>query len=142
MLPLLRYAFLAALVVVWVWCVLDVIRTEAAAVKYMHKLVWLVLVVLVPTVGSIAWLLVGRPVTIGSRLIPPAPPQRPPPDDSPEFLRSIDEEIRRRRRAEQLRNHPADDPTSQDQIDEELRRLEEQFRTDDGPGDDEPSAGS
>ncbi len=137
MLFLLRYAFLFALIAVWVWCVLDVIRTDAASVKHMHKLVWLVLVVIVPTVGSLAWLFVGRPVTIGSKLVPPAPPQRPPPDDSPEFLRSIDDEIRRRRRADQMRRPPETGPDEQAKIDEELRRLEEQFRNDEPPADDE-----
>jgi hypothetical protein len=137
MLLLLRYAFILALIGVWVWCVLDVIRADAAAVKHLHKLVWLVLVVLVPTVGSIAWLLVGRPVRLGSRLVPPPRAQRPPPDDSPEFLRSVDEEIRRRRRADQLRRQPPTDPDDQARIDEELRRLEEQFRTEEPPGEDD-----
>lgn len=139
MVLLLRYVVPLCFLVLWVWSAFDVIRTEAERVRYLHKLVWLAFVVLVPALGVLSWLILGRPVTIGSRLVPPPRPGAPAPDDSPEFLRRVDEEIRRRRRAEQLRGErerPEEIPT--EQIDEELRGLEEQFGDDDGSG--EPKA--
>jgi hypothetical protein len=137
MVVLLRYAFFPGLIAVWVWSAFDVVRTEAERVRYLHKLVWLAFVLLFPAVGVLAWLLLGRPEPIGSRLIPPPRPSAPAPDDSPEFLRRVDDEIRRRRRAEQLRQAHGTPPEMPDEkIDEELRRLEEQFGDDageDGP---------
>jgi hypothetical protein len=137
MVVLLRYVFVLALIGVWVWAAFDVIRTGAERVRHLHKLVWLGFVVLFPALGVAAWLLLGRPETIGSRLVPPPRPSSPAPDDSPEFLRKVDEEIRRRRRAEQLRQErgtPAD--VGDEKADEDLRRWEEQFGDDageDGP---------
>ena len=49
----------------WIWAVLDVIATDRALIRNLDKVVWLVLVVFVPTVGAIAWLALGRPVNAG-----------------------------------------------------------------------------
>lgn len=134
---LLRYAFFLGLFAIWVWSAFDVIRTGAERVRYLHKLVWLAFVVLFPALGVAAWLLLGRPEPIGAKLIPPPRPSAPAPDDSPEFLRRVDDEIRRRRRAEQLRQERGTPPElPDDKIDEELRGLEEQFG--DETGEDEP----
>src|SRR5687768_9523212 len=38
---LLRFAVFAALFALWIYAVVDVIRTEQERVRYMHKLVWL-----------------------------------------------------------------------------------------------------
>lgn len=139
MVVLLRYVFVLGLIALWVWSAFDVIRTEADRVRYLHKLVWLAFVILFPAVGVAAWLILGRPVTIGSRLVPPPRPSAPAPDDSPDFLRRVDEEIRRRRRAEQLRaERERPDEIPDERIDEELRRLEEQFGDDAGPDEPKP----
>jgi hypothetical protein len=141
MVILLRYAFILGMLALWVWCSFDVIRSDGERVHYLHKLVWLVFVVVFSPLGALAWLILGRPEPIGSRLIPPPQPSAPAPDDSPEFLRRVDEEIRRRRRAEQLRGErpQASPEIPAERVDEELRRLEEQFR--DHPNPDEPPAG-
>jgi hypothetical protein len=44
-----------------VYCVLNVITTPESEVRNLPKMVWLVLVILVPLVGGIAWLVAGRP---------------------------------------------------------------------------------
>jgi hypothetical protein len=49
----------------WIWAVLDVIATNRALIRNLDKVVWLVLVVFVPTIGAIAWLALGRPVNAG-----------------------------------------------------------------------------
>lgn len=102
----------------WLYCILDVAMAEPALVRNLPKLVWLVLVVIVPTVGGLAWLIAGRPSQASARpgstdrrrpWTPadqprprPRPRSEPPrrsaprgPDDDPEFLRHLDEQLRR-----------------------------------------------
>ena len=100
-----------------VYCVLDVIRTPEAAVRNLPKLVWLLLVIVLPLAGGIAWLVVGRPVGPqrslpykGNQGVPPEydRPGRAAstnPDDDAAFLASLKEraEEQRRRAAEQAR---------------------------------------
>lgn len=91
----------------WLYCVIDVVMAEATLVRNLPKLVWLVLVVVVPTVGGIAWLVAGRPERAsfrpgstekrsqwprpaGSGPLPRAPRG---PDDDPDFLRRLDERL-------------------------------------------------
>ena len=102
---LLDLAVLALLV----YCLIDCIQTDSAAVRNLPKPFWLVLIILLPLVGGIGWLLAGRPEGAaagtgssrpfrgpGSRsTLPPAPLG---PDDDPDFLRqmrSIDDEHQR-----------------------------------------------
>jgi hypothetical protein len=54
--------FIGPLVLVlWVFCVVDVITSKDDEVRHLPKLAWLVLVLLFPLVGSVAWLVAGRP---------------------------------------------------------------------------------
>jgi hypothetical protein len=56
------YGLLAIVeLVLLVYCVLDVIRTPDVACRNLPKLLWLVLVIVFPLVGGIAWLTLGRP---------------------------------------------------------------------------------
>jgi hypothetical protein len=48
------------------YCVLDVILSEAVLVRNLPKLTWLLLVLFVPLIGGIAWLVAGRPETAGA----------------------------------------------------------------------------
>ena len=98
-------------VVFWVYCVVDVISRRPDTVRNLPKVGWLVLVLLFPVVGSIAWLVAGRP-----RAPRPVAHQRPAPD-FPEYDRpgraagitgESDEEFLRRcreRAEEQRRRH-------------------------------------
>jgi Phospholipase_D-nuclease N-terminal len=43
-----------ALLGLWIYCIFDVIATEEALVRNLPKLLWLVLVIIVPDVGAIA----------------------------------------------------------------------------------------
>jgi len=49
------------LVGLWAYCVFDVAITEPSAVRHLPKGAWLLIVVLIPDVGAIAWLAFGRP---------------------------------------------------------------------------------
>jgi hypothetical protein len=49
------------LLLLWVWAIFDVIATDASLVRNLPKTLWLILVIFLPDIGSIAWLLLGRP---------------------------------------------------------------------------------
>lgn len=96
--------FLAELVLL-VYCVLDIVATPSAGVRTLPKLVWAALVVLVPLVGGVGWLLVGRPVAAQPSLPAgraatydrPARAAAPAPDDDEAFLRGLRTRIQAQR---------------------------------------------
>jgi hypothetical protein len=53
------------LLALWVYCIIDVIATDGALVRNLPKLVWLFLVIILASIGSIAWLVLGRPQRAG-----------------------------------------------------------------------------
>lgn len=58
----------AALFLLWVFCIIDVIMTPDSECRHLPKLVWLMLVIVLTDLGSAAWLLAGRPWPNGSPL--------------------------------------------------------------------------
>ena len=113
-----------ALLALWAYCIFDVISTDESMMRNMPKILWLVVVIVIPTVGSVAWLLLGRPEGAGLRpgdtttYRAPRPhrPQRlgpapTAPDDDPAFLARLDDETKRLRAWE-----------------EELKRREDEVR--------------
>jgi len=84
-----------ALLGLWIFCILDVISTDDVLCRSLPKMIWLLLVIFLPDVGSIAWLLLGRPVGAGFRLGSQVGVHRPQrraigPEDSPEFIASME----------------------------------------------------
>jgi len=74
------------LIGLWVFCIVDVLTSDAAEVKFLPKWVWVLGVVLLFTLGALLWLFIGRPVRpfSGSRPVRgyggdgyPAPVPRP-----------------------------------------------------------------
>ena len=45
----------------WVFCLLDVIMTDESRIRNLPKVSWLFIVLLTSVVGSVAWLVAGRP---------------------------------------------------------------------------------
>src|SRR5450432_4234229 len=45
----------------WIWALLDCISTDASRCRNLPKMIWLVIVLLLPDIGSLLWLLLGRP---------------------------------------------------------------------------------
>ncbi|RSM69924.1 hypothetical protein DL991_38790 [Amycolatopsis sp. WAC 01375] len=45
----------------WIFCLVDVITTDEGSCRNMPKGMWLLLVLIVPLIGSIVWLVAGRP---------------------------------------------------------------------------------
>ncbi len=56
-----------ALIALWIYCIFDVISTEEILVRGLPKMAWLFIVIILPDIGSIAWLALGRPEFAGWR---------------------------------------------------------------------------
>lgn len=52
---------------IWIWAIFDVIATDEAMMRNLPKGMWLLLVFLVPTIGAVAWIALGRPANVGWR---------------------------------------------------------------------------
>ena len=50
-----------ALLLFWVWALLDCIATDSSMCRNLPKFGWIIIVLLLPDIGSLAWLLLGRP---------------------------------------------------------------------------------
>jgi hypothetical protein len=111
------------LLALWFYCVVDVICTDASLVRNIPKMPWLFIVFLLPDLGSIAWLLFGRPQ--GTKFQPgstdyAAPRRWLAPEDRPGFgtspdldsmspvVRAREEAARIRVQEEQLRRREAE----------------------------------
>lgn len=118
------------------YCLIDAIQTPEAEMRNLPKVAWILLILIIPIIGSVAWLIAGRPQRSAGRRVPWASTQtagfpeyeRPArvlgPDDDPDFLREMkrgnDEQERLlsrweedlRRREDQLRR-PTDPTTGQ-----------------------------
>ena len=118
-----------ALLALWLYCIFDVISTEETLVRNLPKMVWLILVVILPAIGSISWLILGRPAKAGfapgdgGYRRPESSFRRPRPigpEDSPEFISEIDDRATRlrkweedlKRREDELRRREGEDPTA------------------------------
>jgi hypothetical protein len=107
-----------ALFVLWIYCIFDVIATQEALVRNMPKMMWLLVVIILPLVGAVAWLVLGRPQKAG--FTPGDTSYRQPrrvrgPEDSPGFMSGLDG------RSRELRNWEEDLKRRED----ELRKREE-----------------
>jgi len=80
-----------------IYCLIDCIQADPAAVRNLPRWAWIVLILLFPLVGGIAWLVVGRPARPVPGAAPldgfpvgPRAPRRPvAPDDDDDFLRTL-----------------------------------------------------
>jgi hypothetical protein len=51
----------------WIYCIFDVIAGDDVLIRNLPKGMWLLIVIFLPDVGSLAWLLLGRPLYAGWR---------------------------------------------------------------------------
>jgi hypothetical protein len=91
-----------------VFAIVDVILTDQRRVRAMPKVVWVILIVLVPIVGALLWFFIGKERNDrgGER-------RTIAPDDDPTFLRNLrrdEEHDERIRRLEQELAELDDDP--------------------------------
>jgi phospholipase D-like protein len=113
-------AFGLLLLGLWIFCIIDVITTPEGGCRNLPKLAWLLIVVILPDIGSIAWLIAGRnwnrqpgnlpyKGSVGRSVAGPRA-RASNPDDDEEYqaqLRArIDEQRRRAREAQQGDERP------------------------------------
>ena len=149
----------AVLVLGWLFCIIDVIMTPEGECRYLPKLLWLGIVVLLADLGALLWLLAGRPWPNGpplERLLgaggsrdhgrwersAPAYPEydRPGrfaatnPDDDDAFLRQVRERAEAQRRGEAAQRRERD----QADLAEREQRQQARHEGDQQPGDQQP----
>ncbi|MEV7396375.1 PLDc N-terminal domain-containing protein [Aeromicrobium sp. NPDC092404] len=99
----------------WIFCLLDVISTDEHACRNLSKIVWVLLVLFFPLIGSIAWLVAGRPQADAAASMPykgnhghpssfpeherPGRAAAGNPEDDEAFLRRLRERAEEQRRA-------------------------------------------
>ncbi len=99
---MLRVLFPVLVLAVTVYALIECIQTQDEQVRNLPKLIWILLIVIAPLVGGLAWLIAGRPQSIlpgggpggqgrqGPGRSPQNRPQAPRgPDDDPDFLRGL-----------------------------------------------------
>ena len=79
---MLRVLLFVAVVMLTIYCVVELAQTKGARVRAMPRWLWLFVVICVPVVGPLAWLFSGRPSS-RSRPRPLAP------DEDGDFLRGL-----------------------------------------------------
>ncbi|KJS56341.1 PLD nuclease N-terminal domain-containing protein [Streptomyces rubellomurinus] len=121
----------------WVWAFVDCLTTPEDEVKHLPKVVWVLIVLLFPPLGPIAWLIAGKQrgfhraaAAGGADTAGPgyggARGGRPlAPDDDPEFLASLKD----------LKKSDKDHEEMLKRWEADLRRREEDLRGKDEPDD-------
>lgn len=93
---MLRVVVPIVVLVVFVYGLIDAIRTDPQLTKGISKPAWIVVQIVLPVIGAVLWFIIGRPRGTGPA---PASYGHPvAPDDDPDFLRNL--EIRHRQQAE------------------------------------------
>ncbi len=86
----------------YIYFIIDVLRTPRGTTRNLPKWLWLLIVVLVPIIGGLLWWGLGRTRRDGGGWWRKRGPVAP--DDDPRFLRKLDEDVwsskMRRRRGE------------------------------------------
>lgn len=92
--------FLSLLVVaLMVFALVDIIRRDDAQVRFLPKLAWIIIVILLPLIGSILWFAIGREYSEAGLRIPrmraaaPSTAQPDPRPARPVDARSTEEQI-------------------------------------------------
>jgi hypothetical protein len=82
---MVRWAVIAAIITLalMIFSIIDCSRTSENNIRSLPKWAWLVIIIFVPAIGSIAWIIAGRPKGNGrgrrkGKIVPP--------DDNPDFL--------------------------------------------------------
>jgi len=98
---LVRYLPVVIELALLVYCLIDCIQSDEGSVRNLPKTIWVLLIIFLPIVGSVAWLVVGRPLGAPTRSVPwpstrtagfpehERPRSAMAPDDDPEFLAGL-----------------------------------------------------
>jgi hypothetical protein len=133
---LLRVLPFLILVALAIYCLVDVVQSPAHEVRTMPRWALALVILAIPLLGSIGWLLAGRPVvrtphpTSGPYAgPPPTEPRRVAPDDDPEFLNKLKQQ-QLSKENERLRKWQAD----LERRERELGEDEDGTKPSEGPG--------
>lgn len=92
---MLRVAGAILAVAFYIYCFIDVLRTPSGTTRMLPKVVWLLVVLLLPLLGGVLWLVFGRvwdlPGSPRRRRRPVAP------DDDPAFMKKLGDDAWSRR---------------------------------------------
>jgi hypothetical protein len=106
----MRFVMYGALFVVALYALIDCLSTPGARVRTLPKAVWLIVIILIPGFGALAWLLLGRAsIADGGRL--GSGRSLAAPDDDPDFLRQLGDQTwsQRMKRKRDRTEPPKDD---------------------------------
>jgi hypothetical protein len=96
-------------IILTVYALVDCALFDRSRIRGLPRWVWIFVIILVPVIGPLLWLFVGR----GRKRAPVGRmPRASAPDDDPEFLRGLDREKKERERIRRLEEELAtlDDP--------------------------------
>lgn len=96
-----RVLLAVAVLAIFVYGLVDVIRTDRHLARGISKTSWIIVMVVLPVVGAALWFIIGRP-----RGAAPAPQARShplAPDDDPDFLRNLENRRRNQTEADRLK---------------------------------------
>jgi hypothetical protein len=123
-----------------VFCVIDLIQTREDEVRNLPKIAWLLLILIFTPIGSIAWLVAGRPERGRSGRSPyertaPAYPEYDRPGRAAGLTEESDEEFLRRvrERAEEQRRIAAEQRRERERAEEAEREARKRPREDGDP---------
>ncbi|TQL44991.1 phospholipase D-like protein [Homoserinimonas aerilata] len=93
----------------WVYTLIDCIRTDEYRARGLPKGVWVFVIIIIPVVGSILWLTIGKERDGGaSAPARPAPTRPMYPDDDVDFLRRVETDAQREERIRKLEERLAE----------------------------------
>ncbi|WP_026819588.1 PLD nuclease N-terminal domain-containing protein [Arthrobacter castelli] len=117
----MRGILVILLVALIVYAAIDCIMSDAAKVRSVPKAAWIAIIVLIPVIGALLWLVLGRPLAQAPRQQPggqqpggqqPGGQQarrRPTsPDDDPHFLNNLETQRRQQAKEAELRAKEAE----------------------------------
>lgn len=94
-----------AVLILSIYTLVDAALFERSRIRGLPRWVWIFVIVLVPVIGPVLWLLVGRGRRGASRS---RGPRAVAPDDDPDFLKGLDREKTQQERIRQLEKDLAD----------------------------------
>jgi hypothetical protein len=95
-------------IVLMIYALIDCAQDDQADRTGLPKPLWMVLIILLPAVGAIAWITLSKIAKPKPRPTPRRPARPIAPDDDPDFLRRLAEEQRRRQQGKQGKGNPED----------------------------------
>ncbi|TFD46562.1 PLDc_N domain-containing protein [Cryobacterium frigoriphilum] len=97
--PRLLFGLGLIVIILTVYALVDCALFDRSRIRGLPRWVWIFVIILVPVIGPLLWLFVGR----GRKRAPVGRmPRTSAPDDDPEFLRGLDREKKERERIRRL----------------------------------------